>query len=453
MEISIPSYVKTATEYLEKAGFECYAVGGCVRDSLLSKTPHDWDLCTNALPSEICRVFEGFHVIQTGLKHGTVTVRIEHQSLEITTFRTDGEYCGHRRPERVSFVTNLSEDLSRRDFTVNALAYNEKTGVVDAFGGKRDIENRVIRCVGNPRKRFDEDALRILRAMRFSSVLGFEIEKETADEIHRMKGLLSEISAERIREELLKLLCGQNVFKVLMEFRDVIGEIIPEITEQFDFLQRNPHHCYDVYTHTAKAVENIEKCQTLRLIMLLHDIGKPRVFTVDEKGVGHFKLHPTVGSRMAGEILSRLKFDNKTKAYVCAQIYDHDNRFPVMRKNVRRFISKHGFDFFFDHLKIRTADALAQSEYLREQKLRELEEKKKIGLELLEEQAQLTLNELSINGRDLLELGFSQGRDLKVILDGCLEAVVDETVANEKQTLQDYAKREFSNLLNKKGDL
>ena len=447
--VKIPSYVKTAMELLEKAGFEAFAVGGCVRDSLLGKTPDDWDLCTNALPDEICDVFKAFHVIKTGVKHGTVTVRVEHNSVEITTYRSDGEYSDHRRPEAVRFVTSIEQDLSRRDFTINALAYSQKSGITDLFEGKKDLDNRIIRCVGNPEKRFDEDALRILRALRFASVLDFEIEKDTAAAIHAMKGLLDEISAERIREELLKLLCGKGVVRILDGFGDVIAQIIPEISQEFGFLQNNPHHAYDVYTHTIKAVENIRENRVLRLVMLLHDIGKPTVFKADENGIGHFKKHQSVGADMADKILKRLRFDNKTRVYVVNQIAEHDNRFPPTRKCVRRFVSQHGFDFFFEHLEIRLADTMAQSDYCRENKLFELEEKKRIGLELISENAKLSLGELEINGRHLIDMGFLQGKNLKIILESCLERVVDESLENKREALEKYVLCEFSHLKEK----
>lgn len=294
--MEIPSYVKRAVEILNKNGFEAYAVGGCVRDSLLGKTPHDWDMCTNALPEEICESFKDFHVIETGLKHGTVTVRIEHNSIEITTYRTDGEYIKHRKPEQVKFVSNLEEDLSRRDFTINALAFSEKSGIVDLFGGVEDLKNGVIRCVGKSERRFDEDALRILRALRFSSTYAFEIEENTSLAIHKMKDLLLEISHERVREELLKILCGKNVLEILENYKDVIFTIIPELAPTLDFEQHSPHHIYDVYHHIIHSVENVENRRDLRLVMLLHDVGKPKTFTIDDEGVGHFKTHPTVSA-------------------------------------------------------------------------------------------------------------------------------------------------------------
>ncbi|NLZ46577.1 MAG: HD domain-containing protein [Clostridiales bacterium] len=436
--MKIPNCVKIAIQLLEKSGFEAYAVGGCVRDTVLKKIPNDWDICTNALPEQVIKVFKDYHVFETGLKHGTVTVRIEHNSLEITTFRTDGEYSDHRRPENVSFVTSLEEDLSRRDFTVNALAFSERTGIIDKVNGLADIENKIIRCVGNAKKRFDEDALRILRCLRFASVLGFDIEEKTSKAVHNQKELLKLISSERIKEELLKLLCGKNVVKILTEYKDIIAVIIPEIEDTFGFRQENPHHCYDVYTHTVISVGYVKNNPILRMIMLLHDIAKPKTFKLDENGVGHFKLHPLIGSDMADVILRELKFDNISRKYICDQILEHDNRFPDNEKTVRRFISKHDYNFYFDHLEIRRADTLAQSEYLRKYKLDEIKVKNKIGEKLLAENATLKLKDLAINGKDLLDLGYPQGAILKTILKSCLEKVVDKELENQKTVLIKY---------------
>lgn len=438
--MKIPMFVAKAADILEKAGFEAYAVGGCVRDSLMGITPGDWDMCTNALPEQMCKAFSGMPVIGTGIKHGTVTVIVDNVPVEITTFRKDGIYLDSRRPDNVEFISGIEEDLSRRDLTINAMAYSERTGLIDVFGGKNDIENKTLRCVGEPEKRLGEDPLRILRTLRFASRLGFEIHPETAAALRKLAGSLKNISAERIREELLKLLCGSDVCKVLEDYREVFAVFIPELAAEFDFQQCNPHHCFDVYRHTVKAVGNIQPRADLRFIMLLHDIGKPKVFTKDENGVGHFKLHPTEGSKIADEIMRRLKFDNKTRAYVKLQILEHDDRFPPVRKSVRRFISKYGYKFFFDHLEVRKADALAQSDYMREEKLWELEEKYRIGKELMDSEAALTLDKLAIGGRDLLDAGFPRGSILNEVLNACLEQVVDEKLPNERSALLEFAK-------------
>lgn len=439
----LPSYVKTAIDYLKTAGFEAYAVGGCVRDSLLGKEPFDWDLCTSAEPSAICEVFKDFNVIKTGLRHGTVTVRIEHNSVEITTFRTDGEYLDHRRPQKVMFVKNLKEDLSRRDFTINALCYNDSCGVIDLFDGKNDLENKIIRCVGDADKRFEEDALRILRALRFSSCLGFEIEKKTSEAIFKKMHLLKEISSERIRVELLKMLCGKDVEKVLLKYRDVLAVIIPEIKKTFDFKQNNPHHIYDVYTHIVKATACVKGDENLKMVMLLHDIAKPDTVSVDQNGLYHFKMHPTLSCEQARGILNRLRFDNKSKEKILNHIYEHDNRFPAVRKSVRKFIAKYDYDFFFEHLEIRLADTLAQSDYSREGNLYDLSEKKRIAHELLSENAQLSLKNLEIDGGILMAEGYPEGKILGVILRDCFEAVVCENIKNDKNELLEYAYKKY----------
>ncbi len=434
-----------AIEILENAGYETYAVGGCVRDSLMGIFPQDWDLCTAAPPEEVRRLFPDSLTVGKGFEHGTVVAFVGNTRLEITTFRSESGYSDFRRPDSVKFVSSIEEDLSRRDFTVNAMAYSEKHGLIDLFGGREDIKNKLVRCVGNAEERFREDALRILRALRFSSRLGFSLEKQTADGVRNCSYLLEKISSERIREELLKLLCGDNVCEVLTLYRDVIGTIIPEIRGEFDLDQHNPHHCYDVYTHTVRAVGNIRPDSRLRLTMLLHDIGKPSVFALDENGVGHFKKHPSVGAQMAEEILRRLKFDSKTVKAVKEQILEHDNRFAPDRLNVRRFMAKHGREFFFEHLEVRTADTLAQSDFRREEKLWELSEKKRIGEQLVKENAPLSLGSLAIDGEDVVSLGVSRGKAVGIALESCLAKVVDEELPNQREILMDHVKENFTN--------
>ncbi|MBQ8063719.1 MAG: tRNA nucleotidyltransferase, partial [Clostridia bacterium] len=284
--LSLPGPVETALSLLEAGGFEAYVVGGCTRDSLLGTVPEDWDITTSALPEQTLEVFRDYRTIETGLQHGTVTVRIDKTNLEITTYRVDGKYEDSRHPDAVTFTRSLSEDLARRDFTMNAIAYSPTRGWKDLYGGAEDIEDRLIRCVGDPETRFTEDALRVLRALRFSSVLGFEIEGKTADAIHALKDRINFVAYERIAVELLKLLCGKNVYRVLQDYRDVFAVILPEMEPCFDFEQHNPWHIYDVYTHIAKSVEAVRPEPELRLAMLLHDIGKPETFFLDEKGIG-----------------------------------------------------------------------------------------------------------------------------------------------------------------------
>ncbi len=302
--IQIPPHAERILTLLNQAGYKAYVVGGCVRDALLSKTPKDWDICTSALPDEMERVFQGFRVVETGLKHGTLTVVLDGIPYEITTFRVDGAYTDHRHPDGVTFVTDVREDLARRDFTVNAMAYHPAEGLIDAFGGQEDLRRGVIRCVGQPEERFREDALRILRALRFASVYGFTIDEETAKAAHELKETLSLVAAERIRAELGKLLCGQGCGNILRAYRDILGQILPQLVPMFDFPQCTPHHRFDVWEHTVRSVENVPATEVLRFTMLLHDAGKPATFTRDEDGVGHFCGHAACSEKIAEAVMT-----------------------------------------------------------------------------------------------------------------------------------------------------
>ncbi len=439
MRINIPEYAQKALGLLHAQGFKAYIVGGCVRDAVLGKTPNDYDICTDCTPNVMKKVFEGLPTIETGIKHGTLTVLIDRQPIEITTFRSDGEYSDHRKPDSVRFEKELSEDLKRRDFTVNALCYNDSEGIVDMFGGISDIQNRIIRCVGKPQERFDEDALRILRALRFSSVLGFSIEDNTSRAIHDQKELLRQISAERIAAELKKLLCGADPARILTEYRDVMAVIIPQLEPCFDFAQNNPHHCFDVYQHICHSVNNIEPDWVLRLTMLLHDIAKPLVHTVDENGIDHFKTHQLKSAELARKITASLKLDNKSRSRIHSLVLEHDNRIPAKKKSVRRFLSKYDQDFFADYLKVRRADTLAQSGYFRKEKLNELDELEAIAKQIAEQELCLHISDLAVNGNDLINQGLSNkqiGDGLKALLD----AVIEERVENKREKLLAYLK-------------
>ena len=296
MDWVLPAQVNTALARLHDAGYEAYIVGGCVRDRIMGREPKDYDITTSALPEQTAAVFAGERIIETGMKHGTVTVLLDGEPLEITTFRIDGTYSDSRHPDAVTFTPSLREDLARRDFTMNAMAYSSETGLVDPFGGQADIAAKYIRCVGDPDLRFREDALRILRALRFSSVLGFPIEPETDGAARYLCLLLKKISAERVFSELKQLLCGPDVRRVLLDYAGVLGAVLPEILPMQGFDQRNPHHCYDILEHTAAAVEAMPPEPALRLAALLHDVGKPECFFTDEDGVGHFYGHPKAGA-------------------------------------------------------------------------------------------------------------------------------------------------------------
>ncbi len=440
MKIKVPSYVNKVIGLLELAGFEAYIVGGCVRDQLIGAEPNDYDVCTNARPEQVIEALSGLHVIETGIKHGTVTAMVEHKPVEITTFRSDGEYEDHRHPKQVTFSKTLKEDLSRRDFTVNAMAYSDRTGLVDMFGGQGDLRNRIIRCVGEPDKRFDEDALRILRAMRFSSVLDFEIEDETAAAVMRNRRLLESISAERIMQELQKLLCGDRAVDVLLGFSEVMCVFIPELAPCIGFRQNNPHHCYTVYEHLCRSVGNIRKDPALRLTMLLHDIEKPACKTTDDIGIDHFKGHPVKSAETADVILRRLKLDNASRERITALIRNHDNRIACTKKTVKKYISKHDMGFFEDYLDVRYADTMAQSNYRIEQKLDELESFHKIYDEIVAERPVMSVRQLDIDGRDLMAEGY-KGKDIGSALELALDAVIEEVCANDKKELLNYIEK------------
>ena len=437
--INMPKHAYEAIKRLNDNGYEAYAVGGCVRDSLLGRTPDDWDVCTNCMPDEIKAVFKDFQTLDIGTKHGTVTVVIENEFVEITTYRCDGEYVGHRKPLQVEFVTSLDEDLKRRDFTVNAMCCDIDGNIVDMYGGREDIDDKLIRCVGDASERFEEDALRILRGLRFASTLGFEIEPATKAAMFDKKQLLEAISAERVTSELKKLICGKSAERILLEYRDIFAVIIPEIEPCFDYEQNNPHHCYTVWEHIVKSVAAVRPEPMIRTTMLLHDIAKPIVATVDKNGISHFKTHPAVGADMATEILKRLRYDNRTISYIHDLILEHDNRIPASRPSVKRFISKHDFRFMFDYLEVRRGDTYAQSEYHREEKLRELDDIAIIALRLLSEDSCLKVSDLAVGGNDLMELGLS-GKDIGDWLERLLELVIDDVIENKKQTLVDYVK-------------
>ncbi len=432
MSFNIPQAVSKAISILENNNYEAYIVGGCVRDILMGKEPHDYDICTQALPEQTIQVFSGYKVIETGLKHGTVTVLIDGYSLEITTFRTDGEYSDNRHPTCVEFVSDIKDALSRRDFTINAMAYSQKSGLVDFYGGQADIEAGIIRCVGDPDTRFKEDALRIMRALRFSSQLYFNIEKSTSESILKNRELLKNISAERIASELNKLLIGDKVFDVLTQYRDVIAVFIPEFIPCFDMEQYTKHHCYTVYDHIIKSVEHVPKDKVLRLTMLLHDIAKPQCFYKDSNGGGHFKGHQLPGADKAREILHRLKYDNDTIHEVVMLVKEHDNRYPAEEKSVKRFMSKYGYDFFIKQLKVRRADTLAQSMYMREQKLAQLDKTLEIGKKIIEDNKCFKLSDLAVNGKDLISIGIENGREIGRILDVLLDLVISEKAENNK---------------------
>ena len=446
MTMDMPKNVDTAINLLQSAGFEAYAVGGCVRDSLLGKTPNDWDITTSAKPEDMKSVFADFHCIDTGIKHGTVTVVIDGEPLEITTFRLDGEYEDNRHPKSVTFTSDLGADLGRRDFTVNAMAYSKMTGTVDLFGGQNDLKNKIIRCVGDPDRRFNEDALRILRALRFASALDFEIEEKTAQSLLKNRALLGNISEERIAKELLKLVCGKGAKRILTDFAPVLFEILPELQPIYKNSHDNPHHCYDIYEHTLIAVESIDPEPTLRFAMLLHDCGKPAVKKFDENGVAHFYGHQRISAEISAQILARLKVSNKFRDEILFLVSNHD-RWELYENTEKmpRYLSKFGLDGVLKLLKVMRADVLAQSPEYR-YRLDQIADAEEIAKNLAAQKPCLSLSELQINGRTLMDIGIPQGRKLGAVLAQLLDEVIDGVTKNTQEALTTRAREIYSEM-------
>ena len=436
----IPAGVLRVLEILENAGYEAWLVGGCVRDSLNGVVPKDYDVTTNALTEEVISAFEGFRVIGTGLKHGTVTVLSGGMPVEVTTYRVDGLYSDGRHPDSVSFASDIRSDLSRRDFTVNAMAYSPERGYIDLFGGMSDLESGLIRCVGNPERRFGEDALRILRAMRFASVLGFDIETETAAAIHRCRGLLQRIAVERITQELLRLLCGINAGNVLRQYSDVIGEIMPPCLSMIGFEQHNPHHEFDVWEHTLRAVDAAPRETILRLAAFLHDIGKPQCFSSDADGIGHFYGHAAKSEEISREIFAKyIRTDKRTEERVLFLVTHHDEPVIPERKILRRRLAKYGEEPLRQLLALNRADIKGQSAVSAGERLAGLDQAESILDGLAGESACTTLRSLEINGGDLMAMGVPKGPMIGSILHQLLSEVCDESLTNSGDTLRNRA--------------
>lgn len=425
-----------AIEMLNNAGYEAYAVGGCVRDAIMDIEINDFDVTTSATPEEMQQVFKNERTYETGIKHGTITLVYENENVEITTYRVDGEYEDNRRPKAVEFTKSLTNDLKRRDFTMNAIVYNNNEGYIDLFGGIEDIKNKTIRAIGNPKDRFNEDALRILRAIRFASKLGFEIEESTKKAMLECKHLLHNISEERIAAEINKFVLGSNVKKAILDHYDILSEIIPEFEAMHNFDQRNDWHVYDVLTHTAVVVENTPQIAHLRLTALLHDTGKVHTFTVDEKGIGHFYGHNDKSAEITENYLTKYKYDNFTKERVYKLVKVHDTPIEPDRILIKKRINRMGKDCFFDLIKIKRADNLAQN--LNKVRLDIIDEIEKIATDIINEDC-FTLGSLKINGGDLIKNGFKPGKQLGNILNTLLEEVIEEKIPNEKEALLNRA--------------
>lgn len=440
MFIELPGKVKDIITAIEDAGYEAYAVGGCIRDSVLGRIPDDWDIATSAKPDKIKELFK--RTVDTGIKHGTVTVLMDKEAFEVTTYRIDGEYEDSRHPKAVTFTSDIVEDLKRRDFTVNAMAYNDSRGLVDVFGGIEDIRKKVIRCVGDPRERFFEDALRIMRAVRFSAQLGYTIDGETKEAIEEMAENLQNISAERIRTELIKLLISPHPDYLRTCYETGITKVIlPEFDRCMETPQKNPHHIYSVGEHTLRSLQGVEADKVLRLTMLFHDMGKPETKTTDNKGVDHFYNHEAAGESIAKLVLRRLKFDNDTVDKVSKLVYYHDHDMPTSAGGIRRAVHKIGEDIFPYLFSVNRADIHAQSSYLREDKLKTLAEAEEIYKQVLEAQECVSLKTLAVTGKDLMDEGMAPGREMGEVLQRLLEAVLEDPALNTKEELLKYARR------------
>ena len=434
MKIALPEKVSFIINTLMRAGYEAYAVGGCVRDVMLNRTPMDWDITTSAKPHEVKQLFG--HTIDTGILHGTVTVMLEQEGFEVTTYRIDGEYEDARHPTEVSFTSDLLEDLKRRDFTINAMAYNDAQGLVDAFDGVGDLKRGIIRCVGRATERFSEDALRMLRAVRFSAQLGFVLEEETRAAIVELAPNIAKVSAERIQMELVKLLMSNHPEEICAAYETGLTAVfLPEFDRMMETAQNNPHHCYTVGEHTLMALQGVEADKVLRLTMLLHDVAKPVCHTTDENGIDHFYGHPQKGSEMARMILRRLKFDNDTTDRVSALVRWHDDNPELSPRSVRRAISRIGLERYPALFAVKRADTLAQSTYCREEKLTYLDAYEALYHEVMEKQQCLTIKQLAVTGSDLIEAGMQPGKEIGSVLKQLLELVLEAPELNTKEKL------------------
>lgn len=446
MKIHMPDNARYIIDRLTEHGYEAYIVGGCVRDSLLGNEPKDWDITTSASPFEVKALFS--HTVDTGLQHGTVTVLRDREPYEVTTYRVDGKYEDHRHPSEVTFTKSLEEDVLRRDFTINAMAYNDEEGLIDLHGGAEDLKNGVIRCVGTAAQRFDEDALRILRALRFAARFDFQIEDATKQAMIEKRSFLKDISAERIREELTKILISDHPEILLTAYEMGITKIIlPEWDRMMETEQHNPHHKYSVGIHTLKGIQHVPPTVVYRYAMLLHDTGKPDCKTTDEEGVDHFKKHPLRSREIARNVMHRLKFDNDTLKKVLTLVAWHDWRFmskkEVNKRAVRRLANRIGVDSCYQLFEIQRADILAQSEYQKEEKLEILTMTHSLLDEIVASGDCLTLKDLRVNGKDLIALGVSQGKEIGRILNTLLAMVLEQPELNQRDVLLKKAKEEI----------
>lgn len=442
MKIQLPEKVNTIIQTLQEHGYEAYAVGGCVRDSLLGREPGDWDITTSESPDETKKLFA--RTVDTGIEHGTVTVLLGKEGFEVTTYRIDGKYEDSRHPTEVIFTRNLREDLLRRDFTINAMAYNDTEGIVDIFGGMDDLKRKIIRCVGNARERFGEDALRIMRGVRFAAQLGFSLEKETKEAMTELAPTLEKISAERIQTELVKLLVSDSPELIREAYHlGITAVILPEFDEMMRTGQETKYHRYDVGEHTVQAVCNVPPDKVLRLTMLLHDVAKPEMKTVDADGTAHFKGHDIRGEQKAKEILRRIKFDNDTIHKVTKLVRWHDYRMPAEKKNVRKAMSKISAELFPMYLLVKRADILAHSMYRREEELENLSGLQKCYEEIVADHECVSLKQLAVTGTDLIGIGMKPGKQIGEVLNELLRIVLEYPEFNNKEHLLRFVQNRF----------
>lgn len=442
IKIAVPGKARHIVRTLQAAGYEAYVVGGCVRDSLMGREPEDWDVTTSARPEQVKALFP--YTVDTGIKHGTVTVMLGKDGFEVTTYRIDGKYEDNRHPKEVIYTPSLREDLRRRDFTVNAMAYNDDKGLVDYYRGMEDMEIGVIRCVGVPEERFEEDALRIMRAVRFSAQLGFHIDSFTMRAIQKLAPSLVNISAERIQAELVKILTSPHPDYLRGAYKLGVTKIVlPELDHAMETEQNHPHHIYTVGEHILHSLKWVDSDKVLRLTMLFHDIGKPDTLTVGEDGITHFHGHARVSAEMASRIMHRLKFDNDTIGKVCRLVKYHDygNDCDPDPATVRRAINKIGEDVFPLLFQIKRADIYAQSDYLREQKRERLEKWQQLYMEVKEKQQCVTLKDLAVSGTDLIAAGMKPGKALGDMLQKLLVLVLENPFLNTKEKLLSEAEK------------
>ena len=450
LKIEIPSGANEIIHSLQNNGYEAFLVGGCVRDSILGRPIHDYDITTSATPDEMMEVFKDKRIIETGLQHGTITIVIDGEGFECTTYRIDGNYSDSRRPDSVTFTRSLKEDLKRRDFTINAMAYNDEVGLIDPFNGMEDIEHYKIRCVGRAEDRFSEDALRILRAIRFASQLGFVVDSDVSLNIHKMYKNLENISIERINSEFCKIALSSEFYIQIGLFREVFSLFIPEIKDMFGFQQNNPYHIYDVWNHTVHAVQAYscdceEDLNPIDLITSLavffHDIGKPHCYQDGEDGIRHFKGHGRVSADMTDKIMKRLRFDNDTREKVVELVYYHDATFEVGKKYIKRWLNKIGEEQFRRLLNVRRADIKAQADINQGTRLQKIDNIGYILEEVLQDDECFSLKDLAVNGKDLITIGYKPGKEIGEVLNNLLDSVISGEYINEKEKLLEIAER------------